>query len=238
MITGLEIPYTFGLLYPFINSKWWLKKLLPKVEAELAHQPKEATAIQVYDFQVKVAPPTLVQVGSIMLPITGGSYTDKNLLFTKCITTDKQDEFINFTQIKDEEDTKLSYTNSHYINTQEDLQKTFTEYKIPMSQFRINLPFQVHNYHYKNGLYYHKLGDLGTQRHLVLKRALNRHSLPGTDMITLLAYGGLLGCWLFYAGGEFTSWYNNYSSYYQMNWYPPFHYKRIQGYFADTSSKK
>jgi hypothetical protein len=236
MIPGLEIPYLAGLLYPIINDKWWLPKLKPSLDKEIQHEPKEVKGIHLYTFSEKISAPMFINTGAVIVPILGGSYTSKDILARNYTSTDKENNYPRFEQIDDKDDALSSYEKITYINNQEQLEKTFNEYNIKLNAVPIKLPFEAYHYHYKEGMYYHdKTRLIGSSRQALLKKVLFENRLPYSLTITALAYGGLFGCWLFYAGGLYFR--PEYEKHFRQQWYPPFHYKRIQAYFDETSKK-
>jgi hypothetical protein len=234
MILGLEIPYLAGLVYPIINDKWWKPKIKPSLDKEIQHEPKEVKGIHLYTITEKVSSPFFVNTGTILVPFAGGSYTSKDILARNYTSTDKENNYPRFQQIDNKEDASHSYEKTTYINNQEQLEKTFNEYNIKLNVLPIKLPFEAHHYHYKTGMYYHnKTRLIGSSRLALLNKVVFENRLPYSLTITALAYGGLLGCWVFYAGGIFTT--PEYRKHLKDQWYPPFHYKRIQGYFDETN---
>lgn len=104
--------------------------------------------------------------------------------------------------------------------------KTFKYYNIPTDRFAVNLPLQVKYHNYKNGFYIHKLGNVASDKNKLVNDVLWRKRLPLTITIPTMAGMGLFCCWLYYALDSTSNYY-----YYKPQYYPPFHYKRIMGYF-------
>jgi hypothetical protein len=227
MITGLEIPFTLALLYPSLTVYWLYPKLKPEVEKEVEHEQQEMDGVEMWDYHNKTIPPTYINLNNIIVPVGGGMDRVTKMLLTKHISKDKKKEYFNFHQIEDEADIKLSKTKSSHINTQEAFKKTFRYYNIPTDKFAVNLPLKIKYYNYKNGFYIHKLGLVASNKDKLVREILWRKRLPLTMTIPTLAGLGLICCWTHYA--------LQYDSIYIKKYYPPFHYKRIMGYF---SSKK
>ena len=225
MITGIEIPYLLALLYPSLNYVWLWPKLKPSIEEEVAHEPLEMDGIEMYDYHMETSPPVYVNVNNIVLPVGGGLHKEKKLLLTKHISKDKQKEYFNYYQIDDEVDSKLSHTKTSHINTQEAFVKTFKHYNIQTDRFAVNLPLQVKYYNYKNGFYLHYLGGIASDKDKLVREVLRRRRMPLTMTIPIVAGIGLFCCWFYYALDSASSYY------YIEPYYPPFHYKRIKGYF-------
>lgn len=223
MITGIEIPYLLALFYPSLNHIWLWPKLKPDVEKEIQHEPQEMDGVEIYDYHLQTAPPTYVNVNNIMIPVGGGTFKEKKCLLTKHISTDKKKEYFNYHQIEDKDDIKMSFTKESHINTQSALTKTFYHYRIPTDRFAINLPLHINYYHYKDGFYIHKLGNIASNKDKLVKEILWRKRLPLTITIPTIAGIGLMCCWTYYAIEPDYIYTNKY--------YPPFHYKRIMGYF-------
>ena len=228
MITGIEIPYVAGLLYPFVNLKWWLPKMTPKIEKELGHEPQEMKGIQVYHYEKSIDPPFFINLGPLIFPILGGSHTSKNLLCTNYTSNKKDKTYPKFQQIDDKEDIQQSFEKKTYINNPDNFEKVFNDYHIPLESVPISFPLQVSHYRYKNGFYYHKSGMIASSKPALLKKILWERRMPYTQTITFLAYGTLVASWILYSGGLFAAK----DTYYKITEYPPFHYRRIKGYFS------
>lgn len=227
MITGIEIPSLLALLYPGLNYVWLFPKIKPDIEKEVQHEPLEMDGVEIYDYHTETVPPTYVNVNNIMIPVGGGADRVKKILLTKHISKDKKKEYFNYCQIEDKNDINMSFTKKSHINTHSSLEKTFRHYKIPTSNFAINLPLQIKYYNYKNGFYLHKLGGIASNRDKLVEEVLWRKRVPLTLTIPIVAGIGLFCSWAWYAIQPEYSYYEKY--------YPPFHYKRIKSYF---SSKK
>lgn len=225
MITGIEIPYLFAFIYPSLNYKWLFPKIKPNIEKEIEHEPQEMDGVHIYDYHLTTSPPTYVNFNNIMLPIGGGTYKDKKILLTKQISKDKKKEYFNFSQIDDDNDVKESLTKTRHINLHSELNKTFYHYRIPTDRFAINLPLEIKYYHYKNGFYIHRATGIASNKDNLIKEVLWSKRLPLTITIPTIAGIGLVCCWVYYALDN-TSGY-----YYKSPYYPPFHPKRIIGYF-------
>ena len=226
MITGIEIPYLLAFLYPSLNHFWLWPKLKPDVEKEIEHEPQEMDGVEMYDYHNEYTPPIYANVNNIVIPV-GGGYSSKvtKSLLTKHISKDKKKEYFNYHQIEDEDDSKLSHTKTSHINTQEAFIKTFKYYNIPTDRFAVNLPLKVKYYNYKNGFYIHKIGDIASNKDKLVKEVLWRRRMPLTITIPTIAGVGLLMCWGYYTLDSVGSYY------YKNQYYAPFHYKRIMGYF-------
>jgi hypothetical protein len=222
MITGIEIPFTLALLYPGLNYIWLFPKLKPEVEKEIQHEAQEMDGVEMYDYHMESTAPTYVNVNNVMIPIGGGMNRVSKFLLSKHISKDKQKEYFNYLQIDDEADSKLSHTKTSHINTQAAFIKTFKYYNIPTDRFAVNLPLKIKYYNYKNGFYIHKIGYVASNKDKLVKEVLWRKRLPLTVTIPSIAVVCLTGCWFYYAPKNDYGW-NTY--------YPPFHYKRIMGYF-------
>jgi hypothetical protein len=224
MITGIEIPFIAALLYPSLTYYWLFPKIKPEVEKEIEHEQQEMDGVEMWDYHNETIPPTYVNVNNIILPVGGGMNRVTKILLTKHISKDKKKEYFNFHQLEDEADKKLSKTKSSHINTQEAFTKTFKYYNIPTDRFAINLPLKIDYYNYKNGFYIHKFGLVASSKDKLVKEILWRKRLPLTmtiPSITTLCVGM---CWFHYI--------LSYKSIYLEPYYPPFHYKRIKGYFT------
>ena len=224
MFTGLEIPFTLALLYPGLNHYWWYPKLKPDVEKEIEKEDQEMDGVEMFDYHNESVPPVYVNLNNIILPVGGGMNRVTKVLLTKHISKDKEKEYFNFHQIEDETDIKLSKTKSSHINTQEAFKKTFRYYNIPTDRFAVNLPLKIKYYNYKNGFYIHKLGLIASNKDKLVNEILWRKRLPLTVTIPIIAGTCLTMCWIYYA-------FDGTYPYYKSQYYPPFHYKRIVGYF-------
>jgi hypothetical protein len=227
MITGIEIPFTLALLYPSLTVYWLYPKLKPDVEKEIEHEQQEMDGVEMWDYHMETAPPVYVNVNNIILPVGGGTSKVKKMLLSKHISKDKKKEYFNFHQIDDELDTKQSHTKTSHINTQAAFEKTFKYYNIPTDRFAVNLPLMVKYHNYKNGLYVHKLGLVASSKDKLVSEVLWRKRLPLTMTIPIIAGTCLTMCWFYYVLESNYNW-NKY--------YPPFHYKRIMGYFTKTKT--
>jgi hypothetical protein len=223
MFTGIELPFLAALLYPSLNFIWLFPKLKPEVEKEVEHEQQEMDGVEIWDYHMDTAPRAYVNVNNIIVPVGGGMNKVKKMLLSKHISKDKKKEYFNFHQIEDDVDIKQSHTKTSHINTQEAFRKTFKYYNIPTDRFAVNLPLMVKYYNYKNGLYIHKLGLVASSKDKLVKEILWRKRLPLTMTIPIIAGTCLTMCWFHYAFG--------YQSIYLDLYYPPFHYKRIMGYF-------
>lgn len=228
MITGIEIPYFFALLYPSLNYIWLFPKLKPNVEKEIEHELKPIDGVEIYDYQLETEPATYINVGNIMVPIGGGTFKDRRFLLSKHISTDKKQEYFNYRPIDDKIDINMSFTKESHINTHSALAKTFKHYLIPTDKFAINLPLHINYYHYKDGIYLHKIGLVGSNKDKLVQAVLWQKRLPFTMTIPIIAGAGLVCCWTYYAIQSDYSYYPKY--------YPPFHYKRIKSYFTQLKS--
>lgn len=225
MITGLEIPFTLALLYPSLTYYWLFPKIKPDVEKEIEHEQQEMDGVEMWDYHNETVPPTYVNVNNIILPVGGGMNRVTKILLTKHISKDKKKEYFNFHQLEDEADIKLGKTKSSHINTQEAFIKTFKYYNIPTDRFAINLPLKIDYYNYKNGFYIHKIGLVASDKEKLVREILWRKRLPLTVTIPIIATTCLTMCWVYYALDVTYP-------YYKPHYYPPFHYKRIKGYFT------
>lgn len=197
MITGIEIPYLFALLYPSLNYVWLFPKLKAVIEKEVEHEPLEMDGVEISDYHTKTAAPTYVNVTNIMIPIGGGTYSEKKLLLTKQISKDKKKEYFNFCQIDVTDDIKESLTKTSHINTNSALTKTFHHYRIPVSRFAITLPLEVKYYNYKNGFYIHRQYGIASNKDRLVKEVLWRRRLPLSVSIPTVAGIGLVCCWTY-----------------------------------------
>jgi hypothetical protein len=223
MITGLEIPFIFALLYPSLNYIWLWPKLKPDIEKEIEHEQQEMDGVEIWDYHNEYSPPIYLNLNNIVIPV--GGYTSKvtKTLLTKHISKDKQKEYHQYYQIDNEEDSKRSHTKTSHINTQEAFVKTFKYYNIPTDRFAINLPLKINYYNYKNGFYLHRLGGIASDKEKLVKDVLWRKRLPLTITIPSITMLCFTACWLYYAISS--------HSIYSEPYYPPFHYKRINSYF-------
>jgi hypothetical protein len=222
MFTGIEIPFIVALLYPSLTYYWLYPKIKPEVEKEIEHEQQEMDGVEMWDYHNETVPPTYINLNNIIVPVGGGMNRVTKILLTKHISKDKKKEYFNFHQLEDEADIKLSKTKSSHINTQEAFMKTFKYYNIPTDRFAINLPLKIDYYNYKNGFYIHKFGLVASSKDKLVKEILWRKRLPLTMTVPIIAGTCLTMCWLHYALVR------NYNF---SNYYPPFHYKRIKGYF-------
>lgn len=220
MITGVEIPFIAALLYPSLTVYWLYPKLKPEVEKEVEHEQQEMDGVEMRDYHNETVPPTYVNINNIILPVGGGMDRVTKILLTNHISKDKKKEYFNFHQIEDETDTRLSKIKSSHINTQEVFKKTFKYYNIPTDRFAVNLPLKIDYYNYKNGLYIHKLGLVASDKDKLVREILWRKRLPLTVTVPIIAGTCLSLSWFYYTLESDWS-----------NYYPPFHYKRIKGYF-------
>lgn len=225
MITGIEIPYVFALLYPSFNVFWWDPKLRPEVQKEIEHIDEPIYGIEIKDCHTKTYQPIYLNIKGfpMLLPLGGGTATNYKYLLSRHISNDKKKEYHNYCQIEDQADISMSFTKEGYINSYLSLLKICKQYNIPEDSFKINLPLKVKYYHYKDGLYLHKHGFVASNKHKLIDEILWRKRLPLTVTIPTIAGISLLCCWLeYYTQKEY-----RYISLY----YPPFHYERIIGYF-------
>jgi hypothetical protein len=228
MITGLELPFIAALLYPSLSFYWLFPKIKPDVEKEIEHEQQEMDGVEMWDYHNEFIPPTYVNVNNIILPVGGGTDRVAKMLLTKHISKNKEKEYFNFHQIEDEVDTKLSKTKSSHINTQEAFVKTFKYYNIPTDRFAVTLPLKIDYYNYKNGFYIHKNGLVASNKEKLVKEILWRKRLPLTLTIPVIAGTCLTMCWVYYAISS--------ERYYSAPYYPPFHSKRIKGYFTQVKT--
>ena len=228
MITGLEIPFTLALLYPGLNKYWLYPKIKPDIEKEVEHEKQEMDGVEMKDYHMESIAPTYVNVNNIMVPVGGGMNRVTKFLLSKHISKDKQKEYFNFLQIEDEVDSKLSHTKTSHINTQEAFIKTFKYYNIPTDRFAVNLPLKIDYYNYKNGFYIHKIGYIASDKEKLVKEILWRKRLPLSVTIPSIATICLVSCWFHYV--------LSYKSIYLEPYYPPFHYRRIMGYFTKAKT--
>ncbi len=222
MFTGIEFPYILALLYPSLNYVWWFPKISKKTENEIRHVPEEMHGIQIYHYQSVYHPPTYVNVSNVMVPIGGYTSKEKRPLYAKHISPDKKNEYFNYWQIDDNTDINMSFTHKSHINSDAALTHTFNTYNIPLDRFAINLPLEVRYYNYKNGMYLNNVAGVATDKSKLLKEVQWCKRLPWTMTVPITAASGLLTCWLYY-GMQ--------SPYAATEYYPPFHPKRIKGYF-------
>ena len=222
MITGLEIPFIAALLYPSLTIYWLYPKLKPIIEKEVEQEQREMDGVEMWDYHNESIPPTYVNVNNIILPVGGGMNRVTKMLLTKHISKDKKKEYFNFYQIEDKVDIKLAKTKTSHINTQEAFKKTFKHYNIPTDRFAVNLPLKIDYYNYKNGFYIHNLGLIASDKEKLVKEILWRKRLPLTVTVPIIATTCITACWFYYALESGYSW---------SHYYPPFHPKRIKGYF-------
>jgi hypothetical protein len=170
----------------------------------------------------------------------------RKFLLLKHISKDKKKEYFNFLQIENYADLKLSHTKTGHIHTQDDFIKTFKYYNIPTDRFAVNLPLKVDCYNYKNGFYIHKSGYIASNKDKLVKEILWHKRLPLTMTIPAIAGFCLALLWSEFASETSQRTIGDMYDYDRYNFpsyscrsvcYPPFHYKRIEGYFTKAKAK-
>jgi hypothetical protein len=224
MITGLEIPFLAAFLYPSLNYIKLFPKLKPTIEKEIEHVQQEMDGIEIYTCDTKYAAPIYISLYYVNIPVGGSASKKYNLLYAKHMSKDKKKEFYNFHQIKDKTDNKLNYKATKYINTEEAFLTTFKDYNIPNDQIEVTLPLKINYYNYKNGVYIHNLGVSASNKDTLVKEICWRKRLPLSVTIPIIATTCLVSCWIYYKVENKS---------YSKGYYPPFHPKRIKGYFTN-----
>ncbi len=225
MNISIEFPFLFALLYPSLNILLWYPILKPKVEKEIEHENKSIEGIEIEDYHTNNHQPIYLNINGfpLLIPLGGGTTTDYKYLLSKHISTDKKKEYNNYRQIDDKKDISISFRKDSHINSYSALVKIFEHYNIPEDNYKISLPLKVKYYHYKDGLYLHKTGFVASNKDKLIKKILHTKRLPFTTTIPTIAGFVLLLWWANY--GDKMDY-----KYYSVD-YPPFHYKRIIGYF-------
>lgn len=232
MIT--EIPFTLAFLYPGLTYFWLYPKLKPVIEKEVEHEKQEMDGIKMEGYN-------MVSIGRM------------KILLSKHISKDKKKEYSNLFQIEDKADSKLSHIGTTFDYNQNALFiDTYKYYNILPSKvkFTNDLPLKLDYYNYKNGFYIHKSGYIASNKDKLVKEILWHKRLPLTMTIPAIAGFSLTFLWLNFAADSLKlSWWNSvvestqdgmvYRQYYHpLHYnYPPFHYKRIEGYFTKAKAK-
>lgn len=210
MLLGIELPFVASFLYPALNQLWWHK--IQSLEAEIQEVSEPMDGIIVCEFFDNQKAPIYIFVNNSVIPISGKTYKDRRFLLSKFISEKQRLE--NYWLI--DADFKNQFVNKFYLNTIDDLNKTFDRYSIDERAYAIKLPLEVYQYKYTTGFHWHKTGYIGQNKQELLKVLKWEKRLPGTLAIPIIGGSILALYWLHYLAIEYDS--TN---------YPPFHYKRL-----------
>jgi len=222
----IEIPFTLAFLYPALTYFWLYPKLKPVVEKEVEHEQQEMDGVEMEGYNMV-------------------SIDRMKTLLSKHISKDRKKEYSNFFQIKNKADSKLSHAGTGYVKTVIDFAETVGYYNIPADRFAVNLPLKVDYYNYKNGFYIHKSGYIASNKDKLVKEILWHKRLPLTMTIPAIAGFCLALLWSEFASETSQRTIGDMYDYDRYNFpsyscrsvcYPPFHYKRIEGYFTKAKT--
>jgi len=235
MFTGIEIPFTFALLYPTLNYLWFpIKK--KEIEKEIKYEPNQLKGIELYNYEIKKSGPTYVLINNVNVAIpNNNTYREENKYLSKHLILDQKksdpNHYNDFWQINDKEDIGKSLVMTKTIVNKKMLDKILKNYDIT-DQDKTNFPLKANIHKYKNGAYYiyvhrykncayHKAALIATDKEKLIKYIFwNSKRLPFTSTVFSIGVTGLSLLWFDYA------FYYSTSSYKPTD-YPPFHYKRF-----------
>lgn len=177
-------------------------------------------------WRYKVKPDVEKEIVHAPEEITGTEIYSKSseyvwpLIYSSHKETNKQvHKYKQFRCVEEDEQTHL--THYEHIHSYNVLSEVLQLHDVSMADIPITtLPIRVKHYTYKNGIYYNsRYKLLSGDKHSLLKDIKIRKRLPRFLTIPYVAGVSLAICWIRYRSCDIPTY------------YPPFHPKRITGYF-------